>query len=198
MSWLGKLVNAFTKGVTIEVGTGPGTPQVGSLAEDEPPANTMGLFAYRMTRLTPDQWQRVVEVWDTTTADPVAAAARAAADRAAADAEERMGRHMDFQSNVAVEPSGLAGLIIGANAQLAADVDRLREAFVHRQEPIRCALTALVVRDVLSPDAFTILYAPFEPFVPRAELEGVGDWGTPAHPAGAESLAVPQPEATNR
>lgn len=197
MGLLSRLAAALGKNLTVEFSTGSlpaGGPSL--LTDQPPPQDTVSLFVFRMSRLADEEWRAVIATWEAMATDPVQLAAREAAEQAAVASERASGRRVEFRSDVRVETRGLGGAIVGSSNRVRDQVAQLRAQMERRESATRDALAALAVRDLLTPEQFAILYRPFEPFIPRAQLEGLADWQSPARPlAGPAALQPVLPPA---
>ena len=122
-------------------------------------------FLQRFAALSAADWDAAVEAY----AAAAVTAAYTAADRDLARAVERAGR--TGERDAVLGP--LAQLVRVDADPLHAPVDGEPPVAMHRvAEAALAALLALVVRDVLPPRAFAVLYAPFEAMIPARTLDG--------------------------
>jgi hypothetical protein len=141
------------------------------------PTTTLPLFVHRMNRLTADDWRRIEEAWNAVSRDPTGLAARSAAEQRAEEIGRANHRTVEVTSEVHVEFPDALSRVLGQTPTVRRRVDSMRTELEARSAIRRDALVALNVREWLEPVDFMQLYAPFEPFIPRADLErDATDW----------------------
>ena len=174
-------------------------PAAGAIGSDDPePSETLALFVHRMNRLSEEQWRSIDNAWRETAADPARSAARLDAERRAEELGREHHRTVEMHSEVHVEYKGPGGRLLGeASPGVRKRVEAMEAELRARSDIRRDALLALANRADLTDAEFRVLYAPFEPFIPRATLErDATDWAqSPAPPRTEPTPADAEPRA---
>jgi hypothetical protein len=161
-------------------GTTPKAPELVDswTTGDADPTETLPLFVHRMNRLSQDQWGAIQETWRAAAADPVRSTARIDAERRGDETAREHHHTVEMHSEVHVEFAGPGGRLLGAASPAVRKRVETMEADLRERGDIRRdALLALANRADLSEQDFAALYEPFEPFIPRADLErDATDW----------------------
>jgi hypothetical protein len=163
--------------------------------DDAEPHEALPLFVHRLNRLTVEQWRRIEEIWQADSADPVRLAARTEAEGRVESVARETHRTVAVQSDVHLEFADTKSRLLATSSPAVRTRLQAIESELRGRSAIRRdALLALANRDSLSPDDFAALYAPFEAFIPRADLErDADDWHT--GPPGSREAATDAPQS---